>query len=282
MSKPVKVKFYPSAMTIAGSDSGGGAGIAADLRTFNAFGVFGTCAITAVTAQNPAAVRQICLMDAQTVTDQIDAVREKIPVKYVKTGMLGSAQTVHAVAQAVKKYNFKLICDPVMISTSGSKLLADDAAAVMQTGLFPLAAWITPNIPEAEFLTGSKITSVNAMLDAATALQQKYQAAVWLKGGHLSGNAAVDVIVKDGKRFTLSSPLLDLRPLTTHGTGCTLSAALTAMLALEMPWKQAVCAAKAFVFGSLEQCVDLGPGIQAMYPATEDFIQLIKLAEAEK
>ena len=280
MSKRIKPKFYPTAMSVAGSDSGGGAGIAADLRTFNALGVFGTFAITAVTSQNPAVVRRIDPLEPAAVTAQIDAVMEKISVKYIKTGMLFSAEIVAAVAEAIKKYRFKVVCDPVMVSTSGSRLLKKDAIEAMNEVLAQ-ASWITPNIPEAELLTGKKITSLPEMLDAAGELGERFKNTVLLKGGHLGGERACDVIYRDGKLYTLDAPLLDVPELASHGTGCTLSSALTAMLALDLPWKQAVCGSKAFVYGSLCQCVEIGSGTFAMYPPTEDFISLIKLNEVE-
>ncbi|MBE6388747.1 MAG: bifunctional hydroxymethylpyrimidine kinase/phosphomethylpyrimidine kinase [Lentisphaerae bacterium] len=277
MTKRSKTKFYPVAMTIAGSDSGGGAGIAADLRTFNALGVFGTCAITAVTSQNPAAVRRIDALDAGAVTAQIDAVCEKIAVKYVKTGMLYSSAVISAVAGAVKKHDFILVCDPLMVSTSGHKLLQDEAIETVKSELLPLASWITPNIPEAELLTGCRISGVADMLTAAGKLSEQYPGAIWLKGGHLSGNAGVDVIIRDGRKYIISAPELPLPPFASHGTGCTLSAALTAMLPLDLSWKQAVCGSKAFVYGSLAQTVEIGPGVNAMYPPLDDYSSMIKL-----
>lgn len=275
------MQFYPSAMTIAGSDSGGGAGIAADLRTFNALGVFGTCAITAVTSQNPTAVRRIDPVAPAAVSAQIDAVMEKISVRYCKSGMLFSAENVNAAAESIKKHQLKLVCDPVMVSTSGKQLLLDDAVSAMTEKLLPLAAWITPNIPEAELICGAKLCDLHDMIDAAKAIQQKFGCSVWLKGGHLSGKNAEDVIAKDGKAYTVTAPRLDIPANASHGTGCTLSAALTAMLALDLPWKQAVCESKAFVYGSLAQMVEIGPGIMAMYPPSEDTISLIKLNETE-
>ncbi len=281
MKKNSKNQFYPVAMTIAGSDSGGGAGIAADLRTFNALGVFGCCAITAVTAQNPAAVRRIDPMPPESITAQIDAVMENIAVRYCKSGMLFSAANVLAVAAAVKKYSLKLICDPVMVSTSGSILLRQDAIDAVKKELLPLAAWITPNIPEAELLCGRKITCTGEMKDAARELAQLFGCAVWLKGGHADGNACCDIIVRENRVYTLTTPKIELPPLTTHGTGCTLSAAFAAALALELPWKRAVCESRAFVYGSLAQNVEIGKKICAMYPPVEDSIQLVKLSEAE-
>jgi hydroxymethylpyrimidine/phosphomethylpyrimidine kinase len=281
MAKKLKSNFYPTALTIAGSDSGGGAGIAADLRTFNAFGVFGTCAITALTSQNPAAVRRIDPAPADAVTTQIDAVMEKIAVRFCKTGMLFSAEIVRAAAAAIRKHQLKLVCDPVMISTSGTKLLEDDAVEAIKSELLPLASWITPNIPEAEYLTGGRITNTGEMMAAAEKLYEKYSCSVLLKGGHLGGGKAVDAVVKGGKKYFLSAPLLNVAPLASHGTGCTLSAALTAMLALDFPWKQAVCESKAFVYGSLDQCVEIGGGGVAMYPPAESFSQIVTLEEAE-
>ncbi|MBR7121558.1 MAG: bifunctional hydroxymethylpyrimidine kinase/phosphomethylpyrimidine kinase [Lentisphaeria bacterium] len=281
MTKKSKMKFYPSAMTIAGSDSGGGAGIAADLRTFNAFGVFGTCAITAVTSQNPATVRRIDSLPGAAAAAQIETILEKIPVKHCKTGMLFSAEIIDAVFSAIKDHHLKLVCDPVMISTSGKKLLQDEAVAMLIDRLKDSASWITPNIPEAQLLGDCRITGIKDMLRCAAKLHETFSASIFLKGGHLSGNSSTDVIARDGRLYTLTSPLLDLPQFASHGTGCTLSAALTAMCALDLPWKQAVCESKAFVYGSLSQCVTLGAGITAMYPPTEDSIQLIKLDEAE-
>ena len=281
MSQAVKERFYPVAMTIAGSDSGGGAGVAADLRTFNALGVFGTCAITAVTAQNPAAVRRIDPIPASGVAAQIEAVLENIAVSYCKSGMLFAAETVAAVAETVAKHHLKLVCDPVMVSTSGSRLMQEDAIATAKKELLPLASWLTPNIPEAELLLETGITGETGMIAAAKKLASQYQCAVWLKGGHADNANCVDIIVKEGKTYTLTTPRLEVPPFASHGTGCTLSAALAATLALGMPWKQAVCESRAFVYGSLAQCVPVGKKIHAMYPPVEDSIQLVKLTAVE-
>ena len=281
MAKKSKMQFYPVAMTVAGSDSGGGAGIAADLRTFNALGVFGTCAISAVTAQNPAAVRRIDPLPAAAITAQIDAVMEKIAVKYCKSGMLFSTENIVALAASVKKHQLRLICDPVMVSTSGSKLLQDDAIEAVKSELLGLAAWLTPNIPEAELLCNKKITTIDDMLLAAASLGEKYSASILLKGGHLNGKNITDVVCRDGKLYTVSSPSVQIPPLASHGTGCTLSAAMTAMFALDLPWKQVICESKAFVYGSLVQTVEIGAGTIAMYPPSEDSIHLIRLEEVE-
>lgn len=281
MTKASKNKFYPSAMSIAGCDSGGGAGIAADLRTFNTFGVFGTCAVTAITAQNPAAVRRIDPLTGEAVSAQIDAVMEKIAVRYAKTGMLFSADVIQAVARCVEKYQLKIVCDPVMISTSGSKLLESSAVEMLKRKLLVLASWITPNVPEAEALTGMKIRNLRDMIAAARKMHEQFNCSIWLKGGHLTGNAAQDVICREDKSYTLTSPLVAITAFASHGTGCTLSAALTAALALDLPWKQAVCSSKALVYGSLEEYVNIGAGVNAMYPPSDDYSQLVKLSEAE-
>ena len=272
MTKKNKNQFYPSALTVTGSDSGGGSGIAADLRTFNAFGVFGTCAVTAASAQHPAAVRRTDRLEAEAVTAQIEAAVEKIAVDFCKTGMLFSSAIIEAAAAAVEKHQFTLICDPVMVTDGGTQILKDDAVKTLADKLLPLASWITPGIAEAEVLAGMKISSEKEMFEAAKILSEKFSASILLKGG-----TAADVIARGGKLFTLTAPVPEVPQFTGHGAGDTLSAALTAMLALDMPWKQAVCGCKAFVYGSLEQCVELGRNLYGMYPPTEDFSQLVKL-----
>ena len=276
-----KKHFYPVALTIAGSDSGGGAGIAADLRTFNALGVFGCCAITAVTSQNPVTVNRIDPVDPEGVAAQIRTVTDKISVNYAKTGMLFSRGTVLAVAGEIKRNGLKTVCDPVMVSTSGSVLLKEDAIEAVKNEIFPLAKWITPNIPEAELILGMKISNIDDMLEAALKFSNTYKTSVLLKGGHLKSDNICDVVARDGKVYILSSPELELPPFAAHGTGCTLSAAMAAAFALDFPWKRAICESKAFVFGSLSQSVEIGKNIHAMYPPVEDSLPLIKLSPVE-
>ena len=276
--KNSSVEYYPSALTIAGSDSGGGAGIEADLRTFNALGVYGCAAITAVTAQNPETVSRVDLLPGAAVTAQIDAVMAKIAVRCAKTGMLGSAENVAAVAEAVRKYRLKLICDPVMISTSGRKLLDEEGIALVQKELLPEAVWITPNIPECEFLLGGKGNVISDMGSAAKALADKFGCNVLLKGGHdEKSKRAVDFVCYKGELFTLSTPKVKLPPFASHGTGCTLSAAMTAMTALGFSWSDMVQDAKAFVFGSLRENVEIGEGVSGMYPPVEDSLELVEM-----
>ena len=274
-----KVEYYPGALTIAGSDSGGGAGIQADLRTFNALGVFGCAAVTAVTAQNPACVTRIDPIPAAGVAAQIDAVMERIAVRCAKTGMLFTAENVRAVAAAVKRHKLKLICDPVMVSTSGHKLMEEEALNAMKEELLPLAAWITPNLPEGEFLLGKKFRSSADYAEAARELAELFHTNVLLKGGHDDrGKSAVDYVCCKGELYTLSAPRLKLPPYAAHGTGCTLSAAMAALTALNFPWRDMLKEAKAFVFGSLREHVEIGAGVSAMYPPVEDSLDQIVFA----
>ena len=278
--KNIPKEYYPSALTIAGSDSSGGAGIEADLRTFNAFGVYGCAAVTAVTAQNPEAVTRVDVLPGASVAAQIDAVMAKIAVRSAKTGMLGSVENVEAVIEAVKKYKLKLVCDPVMFSTSGCQLQGDDATEKIIEELLPRALWVTPNIPEAAFILGKEISNPREYAEAASALADKLQTNVLLKGGHDDkGNSSVDYVCYKGKIYTLSSPKLQLPPYASHGTGCTMSAAMAALTALTFTWDETVQDAKAFVFGSLRENVEIGEKIFGMYPPTEDTLEFIEMAE---
>lgn len=279
-------KTYPVAMTIAGSDSGGGAGIQADLRTFNAFGVFGCSAITAVTSQNPGAVTRIDPIPPEGVSAQIEAVSSAINVTFAKTGMLFDAAVIEAVSDMIEKYHIPLVCDPVMISTSGRELLAADAVDSLKKHIIPRAAWITPNVPEAELLCNRQITSAADQSAIALELYKTFGVSVWLKGGHMinaSGKSparATDIICRNGELWQLSSIKVDVPSNVAHGTGCTLSAALTAALALEMPWKEAVCESRAFVMGSLVENIRISSKYGAMYPPGNDYmnsVQLVKL-----
>jgi len=276
-NNPKNDELYPSALTIAGSDSGGGAGIQADLRTFNAFGVYGCTAITALTSQNPKRVARIDAVPAEGVACQIETVLDAISIRYAKTGMLFSAEIVGAVARCVKAHKLPLVVDPVMVSTSGSVLLEENAIEALKRELFPLAAWITPNIPEAELLLGRKLENEKQCSDAARECYEKWGVSVLLKSGHArEGKFAADFVCREGVLFRLSSLRVPDRG-QSHGTGCTLSAAMTAAFALEMPWKNALCEAKSFVLGSLTEFVEIGPGLSAMYPPVEDQIDQIRL-----
>ncbi len=279
-----KIKdIYPVALTIAGSDSGGGAGIQADLRTFSAFGVFGTSAITAVTAQNPCEVRNIEAVSSSMVKSQIEAVFAEFAVKSVKTGMLHNRRTVEIIAELLKGRNISLIVDPVMISTSGIQLIEDDAVETMKQQLFPVADWITPNIPEAEKLLNIKIASLKEMKKAATELATKYNLSCIIKGGHAfdKDKRALDVVSSNGNIFILKTPFIDFDKqgdsTLAHGTGCTFSAALAAGFALGIPWRDTLISSKAFVFGSLSEGVKPGDSLYAMYPPAGSYKNKVQI-----
>jgi hydroxymethylpyrimidine/phosphomethylpyrimidine kinase len=252
----------PIALTIAGSDSGGGAGIQADLHTFAAHGVHGTSALTAITAQNTRGVTAAEPVATDLVRAQLDAVLADFPVAAVKTGMLGGAELLGLVAeygQADRLPN--LVVDPVMVTTTGDSLYAGDPAAYLG-GLGPLATVLTPNLIEARQLLSREIGSVEEMREAARALATYGPRAVLVKGGHLDrdGDAAVDVLWCDGQMLDLAAPRVPTR--NDHGTGCTLASAIAARLALGHPLPQAVAGAKVYVTEALKAAADwrLGTG----------------------
>ena len=248
------------ALTIAGSDSGGGAGIQADLRTFQAFGVFGTSAITAVTAQNTLGVRSWEAVSPALVREQIIAVAEDLFPSAFKTGMLGTAAVVRAVASAIRDTGLVgYVLDPVMIATSGDRLVDDDAVAILRSELIPLAVIITPNSEEAAAITGVRVETVSDAARAAELLVREHGAAAALvKGGHIQdGNDVTDVLFTDKASF-FRAPRIQSR--STHGTGCTLSAAITAGLALGHPLQEAVASAIAYVRAAIEAAPGVGRG----------------------
>jgi len=266
MPNDLTTRNYPAAMTIAGSDSGGGAGIQADLRTFSYFRVFGTSAITAVTFQNPLEVTGIEAVSPDGVRAQIKTVRKAIDIKAAKTGMLFSAGIIEAAADSMRDFTGLLVVDPVMISTSGKKLLQDDAVSALRDILIPQAAWITPNLPEAEVLAGRKIGSGADAAEAARKCAEKWGCSVIIKGGHAEGKEAADVAVHEGRCILLSAPRVPVGGNSDHGTGCTFSAALTALLAQGTPWQEALVKAKAFVLASLVDPVRLSDRAAGMFP----------------
>ena len=257
------------ALTIAGSDSGGGAGIQADLRTFAAHGLHGASAITAVTAQNTVAVVDYVALEPRMVVAQIDAVASDMPVAAVKTGMLATGPIVEAVAEAVARRRLPhLVVDPVMAAKSGDRLLDPVAEAAYRERLFPLAEVVTPNLAEAEALLRRPVRSVDAMAQAARDLHALGPRAVLVKGGHLEGEP-VDVLF-DGRRMEeLRAPRIATR--NTHGTGCTLSAAIAARLALGQDLREAVPGAKAYLTEALRGAYALGGGagpVDHLHPLT--------------
>ncbi|HEY6808662.1 MAG TPA: bifunctional hydroxymethylpyrimidine kinase/phosphomethylpyrimidine kinase [Gemmatimonadales bacterium] len=247
------------ACTIAGSDSGGGAGIQADLKTFHQFGVFGTSVICAVTAQNTRGVAAWEPVPVDLVVRQLDALALDLPPAAVKTGMLGSAAIVTAVAEGLARHGLPhYVCDPVMVASSGERLLASGAERALLEQLLPRAALVTPNLDEAEILTGQTVRTPEQMEAAGRALVARGARAALIKGGHLPGDAVVDVLVTadDTRRYERSR----IETTSTHGTGCTLSAAICAGLAHGRPLTQAVGDALDFVRRALAAAPGLGGG----------------------
>ncbi|MEK7684301.1 MAG: bifunctional hydroxymethylpyrimidine kinase/phosphomethylpyrimidine kinase [Verrucomicrobiota bacterium] len=242
---------WPVALTIAGSDSGGGAGIQADLKTFAALGVHGTSAITCITAQNPKEVRSIQACTAEIVRDQIAAVFAELPPAAVKTGMLFSTELIRVVAEFFKGQRHPpLIVDPVMVATSGARLLKPAAVNAMQKKLLPLAALTTPNLDEAELLSGRELRSVEDMRSAARTIHSRYGCAALIKGGHLRGlSEAADIFYDGQTELLLTAPFV--KGLSTHGTGCTYSAAIAGYLALGHGLPGAVRKAKQYITKAL-------------------------------
>jgi hydroxymethylpyrimidine/phosphomethylpyrimidine kinase len=247
------------ALTIAGSDSGGGAGIQADLKTFHRFGVFGTSVITAITAQNTRGVAAWQPVETQLVVAQMDALADDLRPAAVKSGMLGDADVVSVVADGVRRHRFTpYVLDPVMVATSGDVLLTPGAVAAIQRELVPLAALVTPNLDEAAILLGEPVRDVATMERAARALVERGGAAAALvKGGHLRGPDAVDVLF-DGELHHYRHQRIDTT--STHGTGCTLSSAVTAHLALGYALRDAVARSLDFVHRAIATAPGLGGG----------------------
>ena len=272
--KNTSVEFYPAALTISGSDSGGGSGIQADLRTFNAYGIFGCSAITSISAQNPLETAGIVNIPASAIALQIDTVLKEIPVKYAKCGTLPDANSISAVADAVNKHHLFLICDPTKKIVQSKDMLD-----TLKKELLPICKWFTPNIPEAEMILQRKIKDFNAMKSAALELFESTGCNIILKGGYLENTVhASDAVCVKGEVFTLKSPVAELDSASeSHGRGCTFSAALTAGFAMGMDWKNSLTDAKAFVLGSLRETAMIGPDIFAMYPPTEDCRHEVKL-----
>lgn len=247
-----------TALSIAGSDCSGGAGIQADIKTMTMNGVFAMSAITALTAQNTTGVRAILEVTPEFLGQQIDAIFEDIRPDAVKVGMVASSALIEMIASKLKEYRAaSIVLDPVMVATSGAKLLADSAVETLKKELLPLAAVVTPNIPEAEILSGMKIASEADMAQAAARISAMYSCAVLLKGGH-SVNDANDLLVSDGQAVWFYGKRID-NP-NTHGTGCTLSSAIAANLAKGFNLKTSVQRAKAYISGALSAMLDLGQG----------------------
>ncbi len=267
----------PVALTIAGSDSSAGAGIQADLKTFSALGVYGLTAITCVVAETPGLVSEIDAVSAEMVCAQMEVLFKSFPVAAIKTGLLFSGEIVSAVARTLRAHATRatstLVIDPVMVATSGDLLLRDDAVEAYERELFPLAALVTPNLDEAARLLGEPIGDLQAMRTAGARLTEKYRIPVLLKGGHLSGQNAIDLLFVAGNVVEFSAPFS--RGIATHGTGCTYSAAIAAGLASGLSLEGSVRRAKKFVTATITQYLNWetasGPSLHALNHSPNDW-----------
>ena len=253
-------KRYPTALTIAGSDSGGCAGIQADIKTISSIGVFATSVITALTAQNTCEVRRVDIVDSAMVRMQLEAVLDDIHVDAVKTGMLPSGEIIETVADAIRRYGLhNVVTDPVMVATSGAKLASNDITDSFRKYLYPLISVLTPNIPEAEALSGIDIATESGMCKAASILHTEGCNAVLIKGGHLDGAQSVDMLFVRGReplRFVAGH--VDTRNL--HGTGCTLSSAMAAYMSLGYGLEESVGSAKRYITSAIQNGADTVTG----------------------
>ena len=247
----------PIALTIAGSDPSGGAGIQADLKTFHQFGVYGEAVITLLTVQNTRRVSRVECLDPELIRQQAEAVLEDIPPAAAKTGALGNAAIIEAVAKLWRGLSIPLVVDPVMISKHGAQLIAEEARAALVELLIPLAALVTPNLHEAAALAGYPVDSLDSMKRAAETILGFGCGAVLVKGGHLAGTAT-DVLLSTAGFLVLEAERTDT--IHTHGTGCTYSAAITALLASGVPLEDAVARAKKFITAAIRSNPGLGGG----------------------
>ena len=245
-------------LTIAGSDSSGGAGIQADIKTMLANGVYAMSAITALTAQNTTGVKSIMEVTPEFLGDQLDCVFTDIRPDAVKIGMVSSTGLIHKIAEKLNEYHAEnIVVDPVMVATSGAKLISDDAIGTLKEVLFPLACVLTPNIPEAEVLADMRVKSEEEMIEAARRISENYQCAVLCKGGHQL-NDANDLLYRDGSYRWFHGKRIE-NP-NTHGTGCTLSSAIASNLAKGYSLDESVERAKNYISGALSAMLDLGKG----------------------
>jgi hydroxymethylpyrimidine/phosphomethylpyrimidine kinase len=255
------MKTYHRALTIAGSDSGGGAGIQADLKTFSALGCYGMSVITALTAQNTRAVTAIHGLPPDFITRQLDAVLSDLGADAVKVGMLHAPEIIDAVADGLQRHGaVNIVVDPVMVAKSGDALLQNDAVDALRTRLIPMADLITPNLPEASVLLDRPVTRAEDMPGAAGDLAALGCRAVLLKGGHLGADESLDVLYLGDTRQLISLPAPRVATPNTHGTGCTLSSAVAAGLAAGRPMADAVHAAKDYITQAIRSAADYGIG----------------------
>lgn len=255
-------RTYPIVLSIAGSDSSGGAGIQADLKTFSALGVYGTTAITAITAQNTLGVHAQHPIPAEMVYNQIVAVLDDLHPSFVKIGMLSNPEIVLAVAEALSKYPLSIVLDPVMVSSSGHRLLSVEAQEVIKQKLLPMATLITPNLPEMEALTGLPLSTYKEKEKAARCLMNSGAKAILLKGGHEEGDVKTDILFSNSATG-IQSTLFTSETVATrniHGTGCTLSSAITAFLARGLALEEAIVEAKKYISNAIQSGANIAIG----------------------
>ena len=255
-------RTYPIVLSIAGSDSSGGAGIQADLKTFSALGVYGTTAITAITAQNTLGVHAQHPIPAEMVYNQIVAVLDDLHPSFVKIGMLSNPEIVLAVAEALSKYPLSIVLDPVMVSSSGHRLLSVEAQEVIKQKLLPMATLITPNLPEMEALTGLPLSTYEEKEKAARCLMNSGAKAILLKGGHQEGEVKTDILFSNSATG-IQSTLFTSETVATrniHGTGCTLSSAITAFLARGLALEEAIVEAKKYISNAIQSGANIAIG----------------------
>ena len=255
-------KSYPIVLTIAGSDSSGGAGIQADLKTFSSLGVYGASAITAITAQNTQGVHSQCALSSQIVYDQIIAVIDDLHPSFVKVGMLSNVDIVLAVVEALGKYSLPIVLDPVMVSSSGHRLLSVEAQEIVKKKLLPMSMLVTPNIPEMKALTDMSLSTYEEKERAVSYLMDYGAKAVLLKGGHEEGDVKVDILFLNSPHGIQSSVFSSDTILTPniHGTGCTLSSAITAFMARGLCMTEAVAEAKKYITEAIRAGADITIG----------------------
>lgn len=255
-------RTYPIVLSIAGSDSSGGAGIQADLKTFSALGVYGTTAITAITAQNTLGVHAQHPIPAEMVYNQIVAVLDDLHPSFVKIGMLSNPEIVLAVAEALSKYPLSIVLDPVMVSSSGHRLLSVEAQEVIKQNLFPMATLITPNLPEMEALTGFPLSTYKEKEKAARCLMNSGAKAILLKGGHEEGDVKTDILFSNSATGIQSAMFTSETVATRniHGTGCTLSSAITAFLARGLALEEAIVEAKKYISNAIQSGANIAIG----------------------
>jgi hydroxymethylpyrimidine/phosphomethylpyrimidine kinase len=272
-------KTYPAALTIGESDSSSSSGIQADLRTFNAFGVYGCSVITALS--NPSNSNNFEAISNQSITNQLDNVLSNIDVKSLKLGVLPSIEAVKTVAQYIKKYNLPVIYNPEIVSSSGELLLPNEVIKSIKNNIFPIVEWLILKIQDAEFLLGKKIPTEN-LVDASLELAKKYRKSILLKTKTLDDEKSCDIICRKGRVYRIEFMNTKIPLVVTRGMESTLASSMAAGLALGVSWKQMLCESQAFVIGSLKENVLIGNKLNAMYPpARWDSRQVRLVSEAK-